>query len=66
MRTCVRAFDEQMCLKASKVSLKGIEDTMEEDYTSKQELREFRAELDWEQKNRDEATGVFMDNINLF
>ena len=66
MRVCIRTFDSQICQKASKVTVKGVEDKMYNDYASKEDLTAMAVELEWKQKNKDEKTGVFIENMSQF
>ena len=66
MRLCIRTFDSQICQKASKVTVKGVEDKMFNDYASKEDLVAMAAELECSQRSREEKMGVFIENMNQF
>ena len=66
MRLCVRTFDEKLCQKASKHYVQGLENHLEDDYMTKQDMESWISNIETGAKEREDRAKEFVNSISEF
>ena len=66
MLLAVRTFDEKLCQKANKHQLTGLENHLEDDYMSRQDMEVWTDDMEKTAKEKEDRAKKFLDRLSTF